>query len=67
MLTITVTYCNGHTESSKDLSGTFQADNTGVHTWHWRANTQCKGPATALVQAALNGQTASASDSFTIQ
>ena len=66
-LTITVTYCTGHSAVSKSLKGTQHADAKGNHTWRWTPETKCRGQATALVTEHFKGHSLSASDTFTVK
>jgi hypothetical protein len=68
-LTISVFYCNGKSDQSSSLQGTFTADSTGYYEWGWKPQAPCQnGPAywsgKATVTARLNGQTASGESVF---
>jgi hypothetical protein len=68
-LTISVSYCNGKSDQSSSLQGTFTADSTGYYEWDWKPQAPCQnGPAywsgKATVTARLNGQTASGESVF---
>ena len=69
VLTISVTYCNGSTDQSSSLKGTFLADSTGYHEWHWMPQAPCQnGPVywsgTARVTAQLDRQIVTSESSF---
>ncbi len=68
-LTISVSYCNGNSDQSSSLKGTFTSDSTGYYEWDWKPQASCQnGPAywsgKATVTATLNGQTASGESVF---
>ena len=70
-LTISVSYCNGKSDQSSRLKGTFAADSTGYYEWDWKPQAPCQhGPAywsgKALVTARLNGHTASGEAVFQV-
>lgn len=65
-LTISVKYCTGSYATTSKLEGTRYADSDGNYTWLWEPETKCKGPATAYVNASLNGQSANTSTNFTV-
>lgn len=67
IVSIDVTYCTGYEATSRSLQGTEQADGNGDYSWSWTPETKCRGAATAVVTASLNGQTASNADSFNVQ
>ncbi|HKS69195.1 MAG TPA: hypothetical protein VJQ45_02160 [Ktedonobacterales bacterium] len=62
-LSLSVRYCDGST--AKGLHGA-TADASGNYTWTWFVRTTCAGQATATVTANWNGQSLTASDTFTI-
>jgi hypothetical protein len=63
-LSLTVRYCDGST--AKGLHGSATADGSGNYTWSWPVRPTCPGSATATVTAKANGQSLTASDTFTI-
>lgn len=68
-LTISISYCNGSSDQSGSLKGTFTADSAGYYEWNWKPQAPCQnGPAywseKAIVTARLNGQTASSESTF---
>ena len=63
-LSLTVRYCDGST--AKGLHGSATADGSGNYTWSWPVHPTCAGSATATVTATANGQSLTASDTFTI-
>ncbi len=63
-LSLSVRYCDGST--AKGLHGSVTADGSGNYTWSWPVHPTCVGPATATVTARANGQSLTASDTFTI-
>lgn len=65
-LTISIVYCSGKPAKSASLQGVEYADSGGVYIWGWTPDTTCRGQASATVTASLNGQTASASTSFSV-
>lgn len=67
IVSIDVTYCTGYEAVSRSLQGTEQADGNGDYSWSWTPETKCRGAATAVVTASLNGQTTSNADSFNVQ
>lgn len=68
-MTISVSYCNGNSDQSSSLKGTFTADSTGYYQWDWTPKAPCSnGPAywsgKAMVTAQLNGQTSASESTF---
>jgi hypothetical protein len=63
-LSLAVRYCDG--SAAKGLHGSATADGSGNYTWSWPVRPTCAGPATATVTAKANGQSLTASDTFTI-
>ena len=46
VLTISVSYCNGNSDQSSSLKGSFVADSTGYYEWDWKPQAPCQhGPA----------------------
>ena len=66
-LTITVTYCTGHSAVSKSLKGTQHADAKGNYIWNWTPQTRCRGEATVFVTEHSKGHSASFSESFIVR
>ena len=66
-LTISIKYCTGHYAVSKSLKGTQYADRRGNHTWTWKPETKCKGPATAYVKEQLGSQSLRVTDKFIVK
>lgn len=68
-LTISVSYCNGNSDQSNRLKGTFTADSTGYYEWDWKPQAPCQNGSAywrgkAIVTASLGGQTASGESVF---
>lgn len=68
-LTISVSYCNGNSDQSNGLQGTFTADGTGYYEWNWKPQATCQNGSAywsgkATVTARLNGLTASSESAF---
>lgn len=63
-LNLTVRYCDG--TYAKGLHGAALADNNGNYTWSWPVRAACVGAATATVTAKWNGQSMTATKSFSI-
>ncbi len=63
-LTISVRYCDG--TIAKGLHGAAVADGNGAYTWSWPVRAACVGTATATVTARWNGQSLTATKSFSI-
>ncbi len=67
-LTITVKFCNGAPDPSRELKGTVHPDSNGYYEWNWKPQPDCKGGyvwrGEAIVKAQLHGQSTSLSTSF---
>src|SRR5437868_647920 len=42
-LTITVRFCNGAPDPSRELKGAVHADSKGYYEWNWKPQPDCKG------------------------
>ncbi|HZC07493.1 MAG TPA: hypothetical protein VE338_17795 [Ktedonobacterales bacterium] len=64
VLNMTVRYCDG--SYAKNVRSSAVADTSGNYTWSWPMHAVCAGAATATVTAKSNGQTITATKSFTV-